>query len=34
MLSDAINETKRSESMENKDIALLVLDAMEIKNSK
>ena len=30
MLSDAINETKRSESMENKDIALLVLEAMEI----
>jgi Fe-S oxidoreductase len=28
MLSDAINETKRDESMENKDIALLVLEAM------
>jgi Fe-S oxidoreductase len=28
MLSDAINETKRNESMENKDIVLLVLEAM------
>ena len=29
MLSDGINETKRQEQLENKDIALLVLEAME-----
>ncbi|RQW03476.1 MAG: 4Fe-4S dicluster domain-containing protein, partial [Calditrichaeota bacterium] len=32
MLSDAINETKRQESLENRDISLLVLEAMDISN--
>jgi hypothetical protein len=29
MLSDAINETKRQDSLKSEDIALLVLEAME-----
>jgi Fe-S oxidoreductase len=29
MLSDGINETKREDKMENKDIALLVHEAMQ-----
>lgn len=29
MLSDGINETNRQECMENKDISLLVLEAMD-----
>jgi Fe-S oxidoreductase len=30
MLSDAINETQRQESLENTDISSLVLEAMDI----
>jgi Fe-S oxidoreductase/nitrate reductase gamma subunit len=32
MLSDGINETAKQEMMENKDVALLVLEAMNIKD--
>jgi Fe-S oxidoreductase len=33
MLSDGINETKRQDQLENKDIALLVLEAMDTEKS-